>query len=70
VVVGHGRQASIADEIDGLIARIIFSTSDIYIMLAETAARQKAGKKDDFIITVSNATGIAIQEIAAERDAF
>jgi len=64
VVVDDLKQASTAGEINVPVARILFSARDIHATLAEVVVGAKPGRRDYEGITVFDATGVAIEDVA------
>jgi alanine dehydrogenase len=67
VVVDDIGQASAAGEINVPITRGLFDASDVYGTIAEIIAGRKRGRKDSNEITVFDATGVAIEDIAVAK---
>lgn len=67
VVVDDLRQASAAGEINVPVARGLFSPDEVYATLGEIIAGRKPGRKDKRAITVFDATGVAIEDIAVAK---
>ncbi len=64
VIVDDVTQAGAAGEINVPVAQGLFSESDIYATLAELVTGAKQGRGDDADITVFDATGVAIEDVA------
>jgi len=64
VVVDDVTQASAAGEINVPVAQGLFSQEDIYATLAELVTGAKPGREDDGGLTVFDATGVAIEDVA------
>lgn len=67
VVVDDLRQAAASGEINVPIANGFYSPGEIYSTLGEIVACKKAGRTDPNAITVFDATGVAIEDIAVAR---
>ena len=64
VVVDDRKQASAAGEINVPVARWLFTVDDIHATLAEVVSGTKPGREDRTRITVFDATGVAIEDVA------
>jgi alanine dehydrogenase len=64
VVVDDLGQASAAGEINVPIAKGLYSLNEVYGTLGEIVAGQKPGRKDEEAITIFDATGLAIEDVA------
>jgi alanine dehydrogenase len=67
VVVDDLRQASTAGEINVPIAKGLYSVNEVHGTLGEVVAHQKRGRKDNKAITIFDATGLAIEDVAVAR---
>ncbi len=67
VVVDDLRQASIAGEINVPISRGLFSITEVYATLSEIIVGKKPGRTDKNLITVFDATGVAIEDVATAK---
>ncbi len=67
VVVDDLRQASAAGEINVPIKKGLFKIDDVYATLSEIIIGKKLGRKDREIITIFDATGIGIEDIAVAK---
>jgi alanine dehydrogenase len=64
VVVDDLGQANAAGEINVPIAKGLYSLNEVYGTLGEIVAGQKPGRKDKEAITIFDATGLAIEDVA------
>jgi alanine dehydrogenase len=64
VVVDDPGQASAAGEINVPIAKGLYSLNEVYGTLGEIVAGRKPGRKDKEAITIFDATGLAIEDVA------
>jgi alanine dehydrogenase len=67
VVVDDLRQASAAGEINVPITKGIFAIDEVYGTLGEIILGKKQGRKDKYINTVFDSTGVAIEDLAVAK---
>jgi alanine dehydrogenase len=67
VVVDDLRQASLAGEINVPVTKGVFSIDEVYGTLGEIITGRKKGRKDRDEITVFDATGLAIEDLAVAK---
>jgi alanine dehydrogenase len=70
VVVDDIRQASMAGEINVPITKGIFSIDKVYGTLSEIIVARKRGRTDRNEVTVFDATGIAIEDVAVAKHVY
>ena len=70
MVVDDVTQASAAGEINVPIARGLFSKEDIHATLAELVTGARPGREDAAGLTVFDATGVAIEDVAVAAVLF
>lgn len=67
VVVDDLKQAAASGEINVPIAQGLYSPSEVYATLAEIIAGKKEGRTDPKAVTVFDATGVAIEDVAVAK---
>lgn len=67
VVVDDLRQASLAGEINVPVTKGVYSIEEVYGTLGEIITGRKQGRKDSDAITVFDATGLAIEDLAVAK---
>ena len=67
VVVDDLRQAGLAGEINVPITKGVYSIDEVYGTLGEIITGRKQGRKDRDEITVFDATGLAIEDLAVAK---
>ncbi|MFH1382999.1 MAG: ornithine cyclodeaminase family protein [Chloroflexota bacterium] len=67
VIVDDIRQASLAGEINVPISKGLYRPEEVYATLGDIIIAKKPGRKDNKAITIFDATGVAIEDIAVAR---
>lgn len=67
VVVDDIRQASVAGEINVPVSKGLFTVDEVYASLGEIVAGKKQGRTDKDAITIFDATGLAIEDVATAK---
>ena len=70
VVVDDLRQASAGGEINVPIQRGLYSTNEVYGTLSELVIGNKKGRTDNYVVSVFDSTGVAIEDLAVAKLLF
>jgi alanine dehydrogenase len=70
VVVDDLRQASAGGEINVPIQRGLYSINEVYGTLSELVVGNKKGRTDNYVVSVFDSTGVAIEDLAVAKLLF